>query len=102
MGYTLSRAAIASLTDIYAYSYETWGAVQADKYLDGIYDCFDRILSQSELWRPIPAAFEISGYYTRYEKHLIYWKQFEDGTVGIAAIIHHSRHQIDRLKEMNL
>ena len=95
--YFLSSGAKASLTDIYVYTYEKWGSVQADHYLDGLYDTFERIVRKEGLWRPIPAEFEIEGYFTRYEKHLIYWKCFEDEEIGIVAISHTSMLQGDRL-----
>lgn len=97
--YRLSRAAKAALTDIYLYTHETWGAEQADSYLDGFYATFDRIAGGAELWRPIPADFEVGGYFTRYEKHFIYWKSFDDGGVGIVAVLHSAMLQGDRLRE---
>lgn len=97
--YKLSLAAMASLTDIYAYTHEKWGENQADKYLDGLYNCFERIADKSEIWRPTIADFEVDGFYTKYEKHFIYWKQLSDGEVGIVAILHEQMHQIDRLSD---
>ena len=96
--YFLSSGAKAALTNIYVYTHETWGSAQADKYLDGLYGTFERIIRKEALWRPIAAEFQIEGYFTRYEKHLIYWKCFEDEEIGIAAISHTSMLQGDRLK----
>ena len=95
--YLLSNEAKAALVDIYVYTEQTWGAVQADKYLDGLYDTFERIVRKEVLWRPIPAEFQVEGSFTRYEKHIIYWKRFEN-QIGIAAILHVSMLQGDRLK----
>ncbi len=94
----LSRSAKAVLVDIYVHTYRRWGALQADKYLDGLYDTFRRITRQEALWRPVPAAFGVSGYFTRYEKHYIYWRRFKSGEIGVTAILHASMMQGDRLK----
>lgn len=93
----LSAYARATLTDIYVYTHETWGAKKADAYLDGLFSAFERIAARTEVWRPLPPEFEIDGYFTRFERHFIYWKQFEDGEIGIAAILHTSMLQGDRL-----
>jgi len=97
--YNLWYGATASLTDIYVYTLENWGQSQADKYLDGIYACFDGIAAKTIIWRPIPAEFEIEGYFTRYEKHYIYWKKLSDNQIGIVAILHERMHRISRLSE---
>jgi toxin ParE1/3/4 len=93
----LSAYAKATLADIYVYTYETWGAAQADAYLDGLFSTFERIEAKAELWRPIPPEFEVDGYFTRFQGHFIYWKQFDSGEIGIAAILHTSMLQGDRL-----
>ena len=96
--YTLSSGATAALTDIYIHSHRTWGAAQADKYLHGLYAAFDRIADRRELWRPIPAEFGVDGYFARHKKHFIYWKRFDDGQVGIVAVLHVSMMQGDPLR----
>jgi len=93
----LSAYAKAALTDIYVYTYETWGATKADAYLDGLFSVFERIEARKVLWRPMPPEFEVDGYFTRFERHVIYWKQFDSGEIGIAAILHTSMLHGDRL-----
>ncbi len=97
--YTLWRGATESLTDIYVYTFEMWGEVQANKYLDGFYICFERIVQKQEARRLIPAEFGVDGYFTKYEKHYIYWKELSDGQIAIVAILHERMHRIDRLKD---
>jgi len=98
--YTLWSGASQALVDIYVYTHDEWGLAQADKYLDGFYACFERIASKQENWRTIPAEFGINGYFTRYEKHYIYWKKASNGDIAITAILHERMHQIDRLKDV--
>lgn len=98
--WVLSRGAQASLVDIYAYTRETWGTTQADTYLDGLYATFDRVVDGQEVWRPIPEDFEVSGYFTRYGQHFIYWTCFDDSEIGIVTILHTSMLQGDRLRRV--
>lgn len=97
--YLLSRGTVASLTDIYVHTEDNWGTAQADKYISQLYVCFEKIAAQQIPWRAIPAEFKINGYFTRCEKHFVYFKELADGSVGIVAIIHQRRHQIARFRE---
>ena len=74
-----------------------WGEEQAERYTSGLFDKFEAILHHVVLWRPIAPQYNVSGYVTRYEKHFIYWRQFSDGQIGIAAILHKSMLKTDRL-----
>ncbi len=95
--YNLTPAAKAALTDIYVYTHQNWGEAQADKYLDGLYAVFGCIADKSVLWRPVPAEFEVDGYFTRYESHFVYWRaQKKDMT--IVAILHQAMMQGERLQ----
>ncbi len=96
--YVLSSAARAALVDIYAYSIDTWGEAQADTYLDGLFARLDELAERREVWRPIPPEFGVAGHFARYEKHFIYWKVFDDGVIGVAAILHAAMLQGDRVR----
>lgn len=87
----------AALIDIYNYTFEQWGEDQADKYLDGLFARFDAVTKEKAIWRPIPPEFVVSGYFCRYEKHLIYWRHTED-QVTFVAILHTSMMQGERLQ----
>ena len=95
--YRLTTGIKATLIDIYNYTFDQWGEDQADKYLDGLFVRFDVITNQKAIWRPIPAAFEVSGYFCRYERHLIYWREVDDKVIFV-AILHASMMQGERLQ----
>ena len=95
--WSLSKGAKAALVDIYEYTHAKWGQKQADRYLSGAFGCFRKISERKTLWRPMPDEFEITGFFTRYRQHYIYWKQFPDGGIGIVAILHVSMMQGERL-----
>lgn len=97
--WSLSRAAKAALIDIYSHTLEQWGQAQADRYLNGIFETFDRIAAQQELWRPIPPELEVDGYFARYERHYIYWRELSAEDIGFATILHVSMLQGDRLRD---
>jgi toxin ParE1/3/4 len=87
------------LDEIYVYTRRTWGEAQADAYIRGLFDKFKAIAAREFPWRPIPADFGVDGYFCRHEKHYIYWKLLNDGTVGIVTILHERMHQVKRLKD---
>jgi len=97
--YELSQAARIHLDSIYLYTLKTWGQAQAEKYLDGALQLFSDISSGTVPARPIAAIVGISGYFTPYEKHFVYWRVFEDGVIGILAILHQQQDQSSRLTE---
>ena len=87
------------LDEIYRYTERQWERGQAEKYLNGLFAHFERIVSQEVLSHPIPAEFEVEGYFTRYNKHFVYWKRLETGQVGIVTVLQERMHQISRFQE---
>lgn len=97
--YELSSQAKATIAEIYDYTRDQWGPKQADRYIDGLIGLFDRIVLKHVVWRPIPLEFGVQGFVWRHEQHYVYWQQYEDGAVGITAILHVSMMQAERLRE---
>jgi len=87
------------LDEIYSYTRRNWGEAKAQKYVRGLFDKFKAIAARQFPWRPIPAEFGVEGFFCRYEKHVIYWRLLDDGSVGIVTILHERMHQIERFKE---
>lgn len=75
------------------------GEVQADRYITGMFEAFERIEAHGVASKPIPAEFGVEGFFFRCEHHFVYWRRLSDGDIGIVAILHERMHQIDRLKE---
>ena len=95
----VQEAASHRLDEIYRYTRDRWGAEQADRYIIGLFEAFDRIEAHAVTSRPVPAEFGVEGYVLRYERHFIYWRRLSNGDVGIVTILHERMHQIDRLRE---
>jgi toxin ParE1/3/4 len=98
-GFRVQDGAGHRLDQIYAYTRKTWGEVQAQIYIRGLFDRFEAIAARRFPWRPIPAEFGVDGYVCRHQKHFIYWKLLGDGSVGIVTILHERMHQIERFRE---
>lgn len=97
--YELSPRAKTAIADIYDYTRDQWGPKQVDRYINGLIDLFDRIILKHVFWKPIPQAFGVQGYFCRHEQHYVYLKLYEDGAVGITAILHVSMAQGERLRD---
>jgi len=87
------------LDEIYRYTRERWGEQQAERYITGLFEAFERIESHGVASRPIPAEFGVEGYYFRHERHFVYWKRLKSGEIGIVTVLHERMHRIGRLRD---
>lgn len=99
MAVRVQEAASLRLDDIYRYTRERWGEAQADRYISGMFEAFERIETRGVASRPIPAEFDVEGFFLRYEHHFVYWRRLSNGDVGIVTILHERMHQIDRFRD---
>lgn len=99
MAVLVQEAASHRIDEIYRYTKARWGDAQADAYIIGLFDAFDKIVTHEILSRPIPAEFGVEGFFFRYEKHFIYWKPLDGQDIGIVTILHERMHQIGRFQD---
>ena len=95
----VQEAASHRIDEIYRYTRNHWGNDQAKVYISGLFKAFSRIAAHQVLSHPIPAEFEVAGFYFRYEKHFVYWKILNNGDIGIVTVLHERMHQMDRFRE---
>ena len=95
----VQEAASWRLDDIYRYAHERWGRQQAERYITGLFEAFECIATHQTAYRAISAEFGLDGYFFRYERHFVYWRQLSNGDIGIVTILHERMHQIGRLRE---
>ncbi|MDH4457472.1 MAG: type II toxin-antitoxin system RelE/ParE family toxin [Nevskia sp.] len=95
----VQEAASWRLDEIYRYTREHWGEPQAERYLTGLFEAFDRIESHGVASRPVPAEFGVQGFFFRYGRHFVYWRRLSNGDIGIVTILHERMHQIERLRD---
>ncbi|MBT0778485.1 type II toxin-antitoxin system RelE/ParE family toxin [Paracoccus sp. pheM1] len=99
MAVRIQEAASLHLDDIYRHTRDRWGEAQADRYITGMFEAFERIETHGVVSRPIPAEFGVEGFFFRYERHFVYWRRLSNDDIGIATVLHERMHQIDRFRE---
>ena len=95
----IQAAASHRLDEIYRYTRDQWGPEQADRYITGLFEAFDKIATHEVVSRPVPAEFSVEGYCFRHERHFVYWRRLSNGDIGIVTVLHERMHQIDRFRE---
>ena len=95
----VQTAASHRIDEIYRYTRDRWGEAQADRYVTGLFEAFERIDDHGVLSKPVPADFGVEGFYLRYESHVVYWRRLPNGDIGIVTILHERMHQMDRFRE---
>ena len=94
--YDLTAAAEEDLKDIWRYTYETWGADQADRYFERIAVCFDAVgegRARSRSFDELPHDLCV----LRCERHHIVWLTGDRPI--IIAILHERMDFMQRLKD---
>jgi plasmid stabilization system protein ParE len=99
MAVRIQRAASYRIDDIYRHTRERWGVDQAERYVSGLLKAIGEIETTAVQSRPISADFGVRGNVFRYQRHLVYWRYFKNGDVGIVTILHERMHRIDRFRE---
>lgn len=92
------QSASLRLDEIYLYTQHHWGDEQAKLYIEGIFQHFSKLATNTIFKKPIPAEFEVLGWVSRYEKHFIYSRRLSSGELGIVTILHEKMHQFDGFK----
>lgn len=96
----VQQAAALRLDEIFRYTRDRWGQLQAERYLKGLFKAAEGLLSHATPSRPIPAAFGIAdGYFFRYQHHFVYCRTLANGDVGIVTVLHEKMHQIARFRD---
>lgn len=98
MRYSLYKKARQQLIDIWLYTAEQWGEVQADKYVDGLYEIFKNMDNAS--WRKVEDNRFLGVYFLRYEKHFVFFRELSTGHIGIISILHERMNLPERLLEV--
>lgn len=92
-------SAALRIDEIYRYTRDRWGEVQAEAYVIGLFESFEKIESGGVSSRPVPAEFGLEGFFFRYKRHFVYWKKLADEDIGIVTVLHERMHQIERFRE---
>ena len=85
-GYRFSRLAKLDLIEIADYKVDMWGVGQAERYLDGLDDCFKQLVQTPQMGR---ACDSIRKGYRRIEqgKHAVIYRADGEG-VFVCRVLH--------------
>ncbi len=100
MLYKIHPIAKRHLIKIWQYTEERWGEVQADKYIDGLYNVFSDLNSKTYLWRLVPHTRFKNVYVCPYEKHFIFFRLISENTIGIIGILHQASNLPSQFKDL--
>ena len=84
--YLLSHRAVADLTEIWVYSFETWSEQQADKYYQLIIDVCKEVASNPEIGRKYGHVYPGLMGYKAYQ-HIIFYR-VGDSVIEVVRILH--------------
>lgn len=73
---------------------ERWGQTQAIAYIHGLHAHLEKLAQTKSLWRKLSQSvgkqpnFVRETYFSRYEHHLIFFRELSDGSIGVMSILH--------------
>jgi toxin ParE1/3/4 len=87
--YRITRLAQSDLQSIWDYTVEQWSLSQAEKYIDGLFDCFDAIADGTT---QVKAVDHIRQGYKKavYGRHVVFFKFGNDQVTEIIRVLHSS------------
>ena len=94
--YRFAPAADEDLTDIWLYSYATWGEDRADRYIEALHTCCERIAAGAAHVRPVPTVDEVKSHHCRH--HYIFFVEQRE-TVVVIAVLHERMDLMERLRD---
>lgn len=84
---------------------EQWGEDQAKKYILGLHDHLLRLANKEIPWQPLPPRLlvpldlNLSVFFSRYEKHYIFFRELSRNKIGVLSILHGAMQIPVRLNE---
>jgi toxin ParE1/3/4 len=94
-GYRLRPNAEKDMDEVWHYTYRSRSEVHADRYIDDLFDAFERLVQTPQLGQK---AFAVSEGYRRLRvnHHLIFYRTMETDSIEVVRILH-ERADIARL-----
>lgn len=98
MKYFISKKAVTDINNIWIYTYEVWGAEQANKYYNQIKKEIEFIAENFDCGKSIEHLKK--GYrVSKIKSHLIFYKKSDADTVEIVRILHQNMDIDNRLTD---
>ena len=94
--YRFAPDAEDDLTEIWMYSCASWGEDQADRYIEALHACCERIVAGSAAVRTVAGLDGVQTHHCRH--HYLFFTQQRGETV-ILAVLHERMDLIKRLRD---
>ena len=94
VGYRFYARADAAQDKIWQHTVEEWGEAQAISYITGLHAHLKRLSESKALWRRlpgnlvVPADIKTSVFFSRYERHYIFFREIGNGDLGVISLLH--------------
>ncbi|MDX3926815.1 MAG: type II toxin-antitoxin system RelE/ParE family toxin [Shinella sp.] len=80
--------------NIWRQTAEKWGEAQAISYITGLHAHLERLSVTKAIWRRLPQHLSVpqdlkdNAYFSRYERHYIFFRELPNGMLGVMSILH--------------
>jgi toxin ParE1/3/4 len=104
-GYRFYPRADAAQDKIWRDTFDAWGEAQADTYIRDLHAHLRRLCEDRFIWRRLPQKLAVpsdikrKAYFSRYEHHDVFFRELDNGDLGIMSILHERMDLPVRLKE---
>ena len=93
-GYVFYPTADAAQDRIWTDTVARWSEEQAVIYIRGLHAHLQRLSTTPSLWRRLPnnlvtpRDLHIEAYFSRYERHYLFFRPLPSGKIGVMSILH--------------
>jgi len=104
-GYRFYPRADAAQDKIWRDTLDTWGEAQAETYIRGLHAHLQRLCENRLIWRRLPQKLAVpsditrKAYFSRYERHYIFFRELDNGDLGVMSLLHDRMDLPVRLKD---
>ncbi|MFT5465540.1 MAG: toxin ParE1/3/4 [Verrucomicrobiales bacterium] len=99
MPHRIYPSARERILQIWEYSDRKWGEEQANRYIEGLIGRIDEIALERHLWKSVADPEFEGAYFARYHQHFIFFRELEEGELGVISILHEVMDVPSRLRE---
>jgi plasmid stabilization system protein ParE len=103
--YRFFPRADAAQDKIWCDTVENWGEKQAVTFITGLHTHLQRLCDNRAIWRKLPQKLAVpadinrEAYFSRYERHLVFFRELNNGDLGVMSILHERMELPVRLME---
>ena len=97
--YVIFKPANETLDEVWRYSLDSWGQEKAEEYIEGLFATIQKVASREILWRRLREQTNLEVYFVKYQRHYLFFREFEDDSIGIVSVIHERRDVVSILEK---